>query len=516
MIRFMPALAKTNLCIAVAMLASACAATGGQFQPLEIDFDVVWDDAAHPFTGAAAIDIDGDGRDEVFIGGGLNQPDRLYRFANGALTDVIAAAGLADDDAAHGAVSIDMDNDGDVDLVVARAGGVYMYLNDGRGRFESARVAVDAPPASEPFQVSPSDYDRDGDADLYVSYFVDFPNFKSATFNDPSHAKRNRLLRNDGNLTFADVTEAAGVAGSANSFGAVLLDLNGDFYDDLVIAQNTWQAEVFKNNRDGTFALQPVDTGYGFWMGAGVGDIDNDGDQDLFFPNAGTSIPMWLTRGDIRDDQRHTHDWSLLRNDGNFNFAEVAPDWGIKDEGFGWGGVFEDANLDGRLDLFVAQNYIKWPIHKLCKLDGRAFLQTERDGKPAFRHAPQLGLDNPYYGQSSLFVDLNGDARLDYFWINMGGPQQAYLNTGDGNFVSFRLPDDIRHLGTSIFIETAAGRSYTRQLIAGQGYLTDQAPELVFGLGDATEVQRAVVTWPTGEQRIIKNPQINTRYRIAR
>ena len=488
------------------------------FEPINLDFKVHWDQSVHPFIGATAIDIEGDGRDEVFIGSGLNQPDRLYRFIDGELVDVIEGTGLSSLDAAHGAVSIDVDSDGDVDLILARAGGVYLYLNDGAGQFTERNVPVPAqPPESEPFQVAVTDYDRDGDVDLYISYFVAFPQFKSATFNDPSHAKLNRLLRNDGDLSFSDVTEEAGVAGSANSFGAILVDLNNDFFDDLVIAQNTWQVEVFENNRDGSFTQRPIDTGYGFWMGIGVGDMDNDGDQDLFFPNVGNSIPAAFTQGDIRSDQRHSHAWSLMRNDGDFSFTEVVEDWGIDKEGFAWGGVFEDVDLDGRLDLFVAQNYIKWPLHRLFKLKGKAYLQsTTTEGDPEFRHTKALGLKNPHYGQSSLFVDLNGDARLDYFWINMGDEQAAYLNRGRGNFVAFRLPDDIEHLGTQIYVESQSGKSYTRQLIAGQGYLTDQASELVFGLNGADRVVRAVVTWPDGSQQIIEAPAINTRHDLRR
>lgn len=488
------------------------------FEPLDIEFKVVWDQAVHPFTGATAIDVEGDGQDEVFIGGGLNQADRLYRYVDGQLVNDIAGRGLSNDDATHGAMSIDIDGDGDVDIALARAGGVYLYLNDGRGQFEERLIPVPAQPdESEPFQVAVSDYDRDGDVDLYISYFVAFPSFRSATFNDPDHAKLNRLLRNDGKLNFTDVTDEAGVAGSANSFGAILADLNGDFYDDLIIAQNTWQVEIFENNRDGTFTQRPLDTGYGFWMGVGVGDIDNDGDQDLFFPNVGTSISPVLTQGDIRKDQRHSHHWSLMRNDGDFQFTEVVDDWGIDNAGFAWGGVFEDVNLDGRLDLFVAQNYIKWPVHKLFKLNGKAYLQANNEqGQPTFVDSKELGLRNARYGQSSLFVDLNGDARLDYFWINMGDKQAAFLNQSTGNFVSFRLPDDINHLGTQVFIETEQGRSYTRQFIAGQGYLTDQAAELVFGLNGSERVLRAVVKWPDGSEQVIEEPAINTKHSLRR
>ena len=95
-----------------------------------------------PFTGATAIDVDGDGRDEVFIGGGLNQADRLYAWRDGALVNIEPGSNLSSLDATHGVMSLDMDTDGDVDLILARASGVYLYLNDGSGTFEEQVIEV--------------------------------------------------------------------------------------------------------------------------------------------------------------------------------------------------------------------------------------------------------------------------------------------------------------------------------------------------------------------------------------
>jgi len=100
--------------------------------------------------------------------------------------------------------------------------------------------------------------------------------------------------------------------------------------------------------------------------------------------------------------------------------------------------------------------------------------------------------------------------------VNMNDEQAAFLNKSEGNFVSFRLPDDIAHLGTQIYIVTQNGKSYTRQFIAGEGYLTDQASDLVFGLDGAEAVEKAVVTWPDGTSLEIANPAINTRHSLSR
>ena len=121
--------------------------------------------------------------------------------------------------------------------------------------------------------VAASDIEHDGDVDLYLSVFVDFPHFVPATFNVPAHAKQNRLLRNDGNLRFTDVTTPA-TASKQNTFTSLFVDLDGDRYQDLVVAQNTGQVEILRNTRDGGFEAVPFASGYGFWMGVAAGDVD--------------------------------------------------------------------------------------------------------------------------------------------------------------------------------------------------------------------------------------------------
>lgn len=478
------------------------------FKPVPVEFIHKWDQTTHPFTGAAVIDVNGDGKFEIFVGGGEGQRDALLSYRNKRLMNIESGTGLSNNTATYGATAIDMDADGDTDLIVARNNGVYLYLNDS-GQFRETRIAVNLPENSVPLSVAVSDIDQDGDGDLYISVFVDFKSFQSATFNDPTHAKTNRLLLNNGDLTFSDITTASGVAGKQNTFFSTFVDLDGDNWQDLVVAQNTGEVEIFRNMKDRTFASVATESGYGFWMGLAVGDVDNDGDQDLFFSNVGSSIPTFLTRGDIRDDQHHTHAWLLLRNDGDLRFNNATQAYQLTGEGFGWGAVFEDLNLDGSLDLFVAQNYIKWPIHKLFKLSSRTYLQLVENATPGFQHAPSLRIENDYFGQSPMIVDIDGDGRPDLVWLNMDGPVRAFLNTAPGNFVTIVLPDNVASLGTRVNIETDKGKSYTRHVIAGSGMLTDQSPELTFGLGDLERVRRVVIQRPNGETNVIDAPPIN-------
>src|SRR5680860_871799 len=92
---------------------------------------------------------------------------------------------------------------------------------------------------------------------------------------------------------------SSGTASKQNTFLSTFVDLNGDGWQDLVVAQNTGEVEIFKNERNNTFTSVATNTGYGFWMGLAVGDVDKDGDQDLFFTNVGTSIPQFLLKGDL-------------------------------------------------------------------------------------------------------------------------------------------------------------------------------------------------------------------------
>ena len=156
------------------------------FEEIPVPFVHRWDrEVGHHLTGGAAIDVDGDGRHELFLGGGEGQPDALLAFEDGRLVDRIEGTGLSSETATYGSASVDLDGDARVDLLVARNDGVTLYLNRG-GVFEAYPVPVSLPEQSVPVAVSVGDVDGDGDGDLYLSVFVDFPYFLSGTFNDPT------------------------------------------------------------------------------------------------------------------------------------------------------------------------------------------------------------------------------------------------------------------------------------------------------------------------------------------
>lgn len=485
------------------------AAEGLAFEPVPVEFAHAWDkDGSHHLTGAAVLDVDGDGREEVFVGGGLGQADAILSLDGGRVVPLVESLGLSSDAATYGSLAIDWDQDGDVDLFVCRQDGLTLYRREG-ARFRAEKIPLSLQPDAVPMAVTAGDMDGDGDADLYVSVFISGPKLRSATYNDPDHAKANVLLRNDGAAGLTDVTDAV-TASLQNTFTSAFVDLDGDRLPELVIAQNTGEVELLAN-RGGRFERVPLDTGFGFWMGLAVGDIDADGDMDLFFSNLGNSIPGLFTRGDLAEEQRYEPEWALFRNDGDLHFSLQTEPAGLTGYGFSWGAVFEDLDADGRLDLLIAENYVKWPFHGLRKLAGKALL-NRGDGAPDFFHAEIL--DNAAYGQSPVTLDLDGDGRLDVLWLNNDSPSRALLNRGTGRFVHVALPDDTRSLGARVWLEGVP--SPTRQVLNGTGLGVDVSPGLVFGLPGAAEPTAVVIEWADGRVQRLENPPVGKRVEVTR
>lgn len=475
-----------------------------RFKQIVLDFSHRPHKDRFPFMGGTVLDIDNDGKMEIFISGSKGQSNGVFSFRDGGLVDITAQTGLTSDEASFGATSIDMDNDGDTDLIVAQHDGVWVYTNT-NGKFTGAKLRFTPPENALPLNVAVTDLNGDGKPDLYVSHFVVPEHFDSAVFNQPDHAKSNTMLLNKGDGDFEDVTQQTGTGGIQNTFHSTFVDLDGDGHQDLVLANNTGPIQMFRNLGNLQFEEVGIISGLGFWMGLGVGDIDNDGDQDLYFSNIGSSIPAFLLRGDLEDDQDAELDWLLLRNDGNWKFTDITKDYGLGGFGFAWGGVFEDLNLDGLTDLLVAQNYIKWPLHRIHKLKNKAFLQVAEKDESQFHHTDQLGLNNPYYGQAPLIVDLDNNGKPDVVWLNMGGPARAFLNTSKNRSLKVMVPDTAEFLGAQVVLKLKNGNSLTRQVVANTGMASDQTPNLFFGLGKEQVVQSVQITKPDGSYRMINN-----------
>ena len=396
------------------------------FDPVTIPFQQRLDEKSSlPFMASAIIDIDNDGHEEIFLGGGPGQSDALYRYRNGAFEDVYALSGLqksAIADASFGASVIDVDNNGYSDLIVSRTNGIWLYRNNG-GQFNEQLLDIQLPADTSPLSVAVADINRDGHVDLYVAGYIRKELVEGQNIFREGYGGSSLMLLNNGDMSFTDVTQSAGLEYKHNTFMGIFVDIDNDGLEDLVVAHDTGHVKTWKNLGDLKFQDMPnPDTArFSYPMGIGVTDHGNDGLVDFFFSNVGTSPPTFLVRGDLSEDQHFNSKWMLFKNRGDFRIDDVADEVKIADYEFSWGGIFEDFNLDGRDDLVVSENYIGLPPHKLefLRLPGRFLLQNAA-GEFAASGA-QAGVQNFHYSISPLTADFNQDGYPDLVHVNLAG-----------------------------------------------------------------------------------------------
>jgi len=334
--------------------------------------------------GLAIGDANGDGLDDVYVcqNGGL--PNRLFlQQADGTAIDVAANAGVDLLDLTRAALFVDLDNDGDQDLVLAADTGLLALRNDGSGQFE-ARLRI--PKVRNAFSVAAADYDNDGDLDLYVCrYFANQDEGARLAvpvpFFDANNGGGNFLIRNEGPakesnewLAFSDVTQSSGLDEQNNqrfSFAAVWEDIDHDGDQDLFVANDYGHKNLYlnENSKFRDIAEQAGLNDGGFGMSASSGDYDGDGRSDLYagnmFSAAGSRVthqPTFrpgLAKDTLTRFQRMARGNSLFRNAGTGNrFDDVSDYAGVTVGRWSWGSVFADLNNDGWQDLVIANGFV--------------------------------------------------------------------------------------------------------------------------------------------------------------
>ncbi|MGI9288949.1 MAG: FG-GAP repeat domain-containing protein, partial [Pseudomonadales bacterium] len=461
-----------------------------RFNEIATDFKHSSDfNAALPFMGLSAIDVDNDGVDEVFVGGGIGQQDAILVYENSALSVSKYGSAITKEssDPTYGAMSIDATGDGLADLFIARQSGVYFYTNTGSG-FSGAKVDFPLDRKSMPLSISAADINRDGAVDLYISNYIR-PEFVEGEtiFNDLEYGGTNNLLLNNGDNTFTDITKQAGVFHQHNTFLSVFADLNDDGHSELVVAHDTGVPSIYKNNGDSTFSEVSLPVTFSYPMGIAVSDYNNDGKLDLYFSNVGNTLPVKLLRGDLSEDQVLNTDYILLENQGDLVFKDVAKAHNAAMYGFGWGLVSYDFNNDALADYLISQNYIRFPgasIPGLFDLYPGRLLQQKNDGQ--FQAVEEMaGLSNKKFGVNMVVTDFNDDGWPDVVLGNLDSELRAFLNAGGTNhWLKVRLPDVPSSLGAIVTVETSSGKKFVNQVYTSEGLGSDQSHELFFGLGE--------------------------------
>jgi len=491
------------------------------FKNIDFNSNNVFDNKRSlPWIGTALIDLDNDGIDEVFVAGGVTQEDAIWKYDNGNFKEVTMEVGLPKKPVGTttlGAVSFDLDANGYTDLLLTGDYGILWYQNMGDSIFEVKKINTPLDEKSEANSITLGDVNRDGFADIFLSAYIKLDKMEGQTiFKDLNYGASSLLLMNNGDNTFRDGTVEMGLSYIHNTFCAVFVDVDKDSYLDLVVAHDTGEVRTYKNNEGSGFTKKdnPTTGKYSYPMGIAVGDYNNDGNIDFFFSNTGSSVPKFLARGDLAEEDEFISNWMLFRNDGNFQFTDVADETKVADFEFSWGAIFEDFNLDGRQDLVVAENYVDFPPHKLFKLPCR-FLVQRPDGTFASVEE-QAKVINKNYAITPLTSDFNQDGYPDLIYANISGPMKASINEGgDANFITVRLPETAKYVGSQVIVNKTDGSLLSDVYVVGEGLVSDQTSALTFGLGNVEEISSLEILLPDGTKQMIENPEINKIHRLS-
>ena len=505
-------------------------------------------------TGVAIGDYDGDGLPDIFVVS-KTESCRLFRNLGGwKFEDVTARAGVGDKgDAAgvwkQGATFVDTNNNGLLDIYVCRYGAPnLLYMNQGDGTFREEAAARGLAVNDGCVMAAFCDFDRDGWLDVFIQ--TNAP--ESAARANP---QRNYLFRNNGDGTFTDVTERAGISGKAQGHSAIWWDYDGDGWPDLYVANDfTPPDKLYHNNRDGTFrdVINSVVPHMPFSsMGADLGDVNNDGLVDFFVADMAATTHQKDQRtiansrrllSDPPDDSADAPEYmrnALYINTGTGRCLEAACMAGLAATGWTWSVRLEDLDNDGRLDVFVTNGMYRETnnadlLARMMMADSpEAKVAIERASPEmpeqhlAFRNLGDLrfedvsgawGLNQRGISFGAALGDLDGDGNLDIVYANYHGGVTLLRNdcdTGHRIVVALRGTRSNRFgVGATVRIETDSGIQ-VRTLVLARGIMSSSEPILHFGLGGDAGVKRLVVTWPSGAVQAFAGLAADRRFTIT-
>jgi len=490
-------------------------------------------------SGCAFLDYDGDGWQDILLVNGMDWVGhkkqrstlKLYRNnRNGTFTDVTKAAGLDIEMYGMGVAVGDYNNDGFPDVLITCVGQNRLFQNTGKGTF------VDVTRKSglfgrQAFSTSATwfDYDRDGLLDLFVCNYVNWSpehdvfcslDGKQKSYCTPEAYRGETcwLLRNRGDGTFEDMTAASGVFdASSKSLGVALLDFDQDGWPDLLVANDTQPNKLYKNLRNGKFKDVGVEAGIAFspdgkaraGMGVAIGDFENAGRAGIAITNFDNEMIGVYRAGKT----------------GGYEEISLASGIGAASKTtLGFGCAFLDVDLDGRLDLAVANGHIDETVRNIRGNVGYAqapqlFLNS---GGGKFRDvAPETGGDfaTAKVGRGLAVADFDRDGDLDLLVTTNNGPAYLYRNDQSAGHRAIRFhlrgtKSNRDAIGATVRLYNGS-EMQARTVEGGSSYLSQSELPVTFGLGGRDRVEKVVVDWPCGGTQEFKNLTSGKAYQLT-
>lgn len=492
-------------------------------------------------SGVGFIDFDNDGWQDLFFVNGTRLGDslpknvpapsnKLYRNkGDGTFEDVTEKAGLTRTNWGQSVSVGDFDNNGFDDLFVTAFGKNALYRNNGNGTFtdiaEKAGVADNQSKwgAGSAFL----DFDRDGDLDLFAASYIDL-DLKTAPLPEtgpclykgvmvacgPPGLKGgvNMLWQNNGNNSFTDVSEKAGIRKTDGTYGlgVAVADYDNDGFADIYVANDSAPATLYRNNKNSTFTDIALEAGCAYsidgkpqaGMGVSAGDYDRDGWFDIFKTNFA---------GDTS---------TLYRNVGKAIFDDVtfAVGMGVNTRWLGWGASFVDLDNDGWLDVFLVNGHVYPEVEKLTTEAGYAqrkvlYRNLQNSKFADVSEAVGGAVLEKSTARGAAFGDFDNDGDTDIVINNVNAVPELIRNDSksQNNWLKIKLvgtKSNRNGIGARIKLTTADG-SQIEEVRSGSSYYSQNDLRVNFGVGKATKIKSVEVRWTSGQVDTLSDIAVN-------
>ena len=466
--------------------------------------------------------------------GGAKSYSTLYRNnKNGTFSDVTRGSGLDVELYGIGGAAADFDNDGHIDVYITALGGNRLFRNTGAGTFVDVTTKAGVADSGFSTSAVWFDYDNDGKLDLFVAHYVAWTidkdlfctlDGRNKSYCTPESYKGQSptLYRNRGDGTFEDVTKKAGLYDPASKgLGVAMLDFDGDGRVDLFVANDTQPNRLYRNKGNGTFADVAVGAGVAFsesgvaraGMGVDAADYDGSGRPSLIIGNFSNEM------------------MSLYHNEGNGLFIDEAPRSAIGRASLltlTFGCFFFDYDLDGRPDIFAANGHVADDIQRVQARI--AYAQTphlfRNMGQKQFQEVTTdagAALQKPMVARGAAYGDIDNDGDLDILVMVNNGPARLLRNDapsapgapggGKRNNVlrvqTIGTTSNRDGVGARVDLDVRGGTKLWQMVRTGSSFASQSELPLTFGLGDAILVDSLRVKWPSGRSETIAGVKAN-------